>query len=78
MHTTPKFSFSKEETDKMREYIKSYFLDELEIEIGTLQTELFIDFLNEKIGKHYYNLGVTDTIKALKEKSDDLVLLIRD
>ncbi len=78
MSTQRKFNFSKEQSDKLRASIVAYFLDELDIEIGTLQANLFIDFLNEKIGNTYYNLGVSDAMKAIKEKTDDLVLLIRD
>lgn len=72
------FQFSKEQSEELRAAIKAYFFDELEIEIGDLQAELFIEFLDKEVGKKYYNLGVTETIRAIKEKSDDLVLLIKD
>jgi uncharacterized protein (DUF2164 family) len=78
MTTPSQFHFSKEQTDELRAAIQGYFLDELDLEIGTLQADLFIAFLNEKIGKHYYNLGVTDTIAALKDKAEDLVLLMKE
>jgi uncharacterized protein (DUF2164 family) len=78
MTTEKTFKFPKEQLEELRAVIKGYFLDELEMEIGDLQADLFIEFLNEHVGKQYYNLGVTDAIAAIKDKTDDLVLLIKD
>jgi uncharacterized protein (DUF2164 family) len=78
MKTQPQFKFSKEELSAIRQTIQAYFLDELDIEIGDLQADLFIEFLNTQIGREYYNLGVRDVIAAIKDKTDDLVLLIKD
>jgi uncharacterized protein (DUF2164 family) len=72
------FHFSKEQLEELRASLKAYFLDELDMEVGDLQVDLFIDFFNQNIGKQYYNLGVTETIQAIKEKADDLMLLVRD
>jgi len=78
MKTDPDFQFTKEQTEVLRDALKKYFADEFELEIGDLQADLFIEFLNKQVGKEYYNRGVLDTIEALKEKSADLVLLIKD
>lgn len=72
------FKFSEVQLQELRAIIKAYFLDEHGMKIGDLQANLFIDFLNQKIAKDYYNLGVTDTIQALKDKTEDLLLLIKD
>lgn len=72
------FHFSKEKLQDLRDQLKTYFSDELDVEIGDLQADLFIDFLSITIGKDFYNQGVADTVAALKEKSDDLLLLIKE
>lgn len=78
MKSQPHFSFPDEQLKIMREQIQAYFLDELEMEIGDLQSDLFIEFLNVKIGSQYYNLGVDDAIQAIKDKAEDLHLLKKD
>lgn len=78
MMTTSLLHFSKEQHEDLRAALKAYFLDELDIPIGDLQADLFITFLHEKIGTRYYNLGVQDTITAIKEKTEDLVLLFKE
>ncbi len=72
------FQFSTDQLQDLRDSVKAYFLDELEMEIGDLQVDLFIEFLNNNAGKKYYNLGVTDTIASVKDKADDLLLLIKE
>jgi uncharacterized protein (DUF2164 family) len=78
MTKEPDFHFSPEQISELKALVKSYFLDELDTEIGELQIQLFIDFLNAQVGKKYYNLGVSDTIAAIKDKAEDLVLLLKD
>ena len=72
------FVLSKEQHEELRAALQAYLLDQLDMEVGTLQTDLFIEFLSEQIGKTFYNLGVTDTIAAVREKSEDLVLLLKE
>lgn len=78
MKDAPSFKFSKEKEEELRNTIKSYFLDELDMEIGDLQANLFVEFLNENVGKHYYNLGVTDSIQMVKEQAENLVMLVKE
>ncbi len=33
---------------------------------------------DEKLGKVYYNQGVTDAVKFLREKTEDFVLLLKE
>ncbi len=68
----------KDRRAEIRLALQAYFLDELEMELSDLQADLFLDFLATTIGNHFYNLGVTDTIAAIKDKASDLVLLLRD
>ena len=52
--------------------IKTYFLEEMDEEIGDLKAELVLDFIKENMGKLYYNMGVSDLKKYLFQKMDDL------
>ncbi len=72
------FQFTKEQTDDFKKTLNEYFQQELEFDLSNLQADLLLDFLNEKIGPHYYNQGITDSIKTIKEKSDDLLFLIKE
>lgn len=69
---------TSEQKDEIKAHLKKYFTDELETELSNLESDILIDFLTTKIGKYYYNVGVTDTITSLKDKTEDLVLLIRE
>lgn len=74
----PSFQFTPEQQADLRRALNQYFTTELEIEIGDLQTDLLIEFLNNQVGRFYYNQGITDAIATIKERADDLVLLIKE
>ena len=63
---------SKEEKDKMIENIKKFFFNERNEEIGDLATILLLDFIIEKLAKHFYNKGVQDCIAQLSVNIEDL------
>lgn len=66
------------QVEKLSREIQAYFLDEFELEIGDLQTSLFLEFIEKELGKEYYNAGVLDSIQAIKDKAEDINLLLRD
>jgi uncharacterized protein (DUF2164 family) len=70
-------TLSKEKKQELRLAIQAYFLDELEIEIGDLQADFFIEFLDKQVGNLYYNAGVMDAMSVIKEKTEDLDLLMK-
>lgn len=76
-NTESLFTLSKEERADAIEKLTEYLDQNLDIELGNLQGELLLDFLSEKIGIYYYNQGVSDSIKMMNEKVEDLYLLIR-
>lgn len=78
MSNHSQFSLPPTYREIIRGELKAYFLDEMEQEIGDLQLDLLIDFLTKNIGVHFYNNGITDAIQAMKEKTDDLVLLLKE
>ena len=78
MKKESQFPLSKEQKEEIRETLKHYFVDELEMDLGDLQVDIFMQFLSDRVGKHYYNLGVVDAMAGIKEKAADLVLLIKE
>lgn len=79
MKTQPQIlTLTKEQKQDLIDHLKTYFDHELDVELGDLQADLFLEFLNTNVGKHFYNQGVTDTIQALREKAEDLQLLLKD
>jgi uncharacterized protein (DUF2164 family) len=58
--------------------IKNYFSEEFDQEIGDLQAELFLEFIDSQLGKHFYNQGVHDTIREVQEMSSNLILLAKE
>lgn len=72
------FNFTPEQLDELRESIRAYFLDELGMEISNLQIDLFLDFVNEKVGRYYYNAGIADAIASMRDKTEDLAVLLKD
>ncbi len=61
--------------EKKTEYIKkiiSFFLDERNEEIGIIAAGKILDFFNQELGKEYYQQGIKDAKKLLKEKMEDM------
>ncbi len=58
--------------------IQNYLIEELEIEISGLQAQLIESFITEKLSSYYYNAGVADSMNVMKEKVDDLFLIMKD
>ncbi len=58
--------------------LDTYFKKELEVEVTHLQLELFMDFLDQEIAKNYYNAGVLAAMNAMRDKTEDLVLLLKE
>lgn len=52
--------------------IKKYFREDRGEDLGDLAAQLVLDFVAEKIGPHYYNLGIRDAGKFLAERLEDL------
>ncbi|HCH0318895.1 TPA: DUF2164 domain-containing protein [Vibrio parahaemolyticus] len=56
--------------------IQDYMQDELSIEIGQFDSEFLIDFITDKLGAVYYNIGVEDAKAVIErrmlEMSDEL------
>lgn len=68
-----KFQLSKDERDEMILDIKTYFFNEREEELGDLAAGLILDFIIDKLGSKFYNIGVNDSYKYMSERIDDLL-----
>ncbi len=55
-----KIEFSKEEMESMVNELQTYFIDELNQEIGQFEAEFLLDFFSKGIGAHFYNRGLQD------------------
>jgi len=69
---------TKEQKTKACAKIKEYMAENLEIDIGSLQADIFLDFITKNIGIYYYNQAVADSLSFITQKADDLYLLMKD
>lgn len=67
-----KIEFSKEEREAVVHRIRSYFLDELEFEIGDMPAEFVLDFFNKEIGAYFYNRGLLDAQAVFRGQLDNI------
>lgn len=70
---TSKFELSKEKKEYMVSIIKSYFRNEVDIDLGDLASALVLDFFTEKLASEFYNQGVADAQKYMSEKVEDML-----
>ena len=69
---------SKEHKASASAKVKEYIEENFDIDIGNLQSEIFIDFITKNIGIYYYNQAIADSLAFITEKADDLYLLMKD
>ncbi len=67
-----KINLTKQQQEELVPALIEYFEDELDIELGNLQAQLLLDFLSEKVGPHFYNAGVIESIATLKESMESV------
>jgi len=69
---------TKEQKENAIDGIKDYISKNFELEIGNLQSDMFLDFITEQIGVYYYNKAIIDSMTAMTDKVDDLYLLLKN
>lgn len=52
--------------------LSRYVKDELEVEIGGMDAILFLDFISETMGPHFYNQGLADAQAILQAKLEQI------
>lgn len=65
-------SLSKDIEKKLAASIKRYVTENLETDIGELQSSLFLQFCLEEIGPFIYNQAISDAQSYLQEKALDM------
>ncbi len=69
---------NKQQREECAHQLQKYFDENLEESISGLQAGLLVDFIEEEVGKYFYNKGVEDSMVALKEKVEDLFLIMEE
>ncbi|QJE98731.1 DUF2164 domain-containing protein [Luteolibacter luteus] len=67
-----KVHLSNAETKEILQSIERFFSQELEVEIGDLQSGFVLDFFLKEIAPFAYNQGVEDARRFFTEKLEDL------
>jgi len=73
MRKENRFTLTKERKDELVLEIKNYFSKERDEEIGDLAAVLLLDFILEKIAPEWYNQGVLDAYRYMKDSAEDLL-----
>jgi uncharacterized protein (DUF2164 family) len=66
---------TKERRDGMINEIRSFFSRERDEGIGDLAAGLLLDFILETIAPEFYNQGVFDSHRFMKDSAEDLLAL---
>ena len=53
--------------------IKHYFAKERNEELGDLAAEMVLDFITEKLAPEFYNQGVDNAYRYMKEATEDML-----
>jgi uncharacterized protein (DUF2164 family) len=70
-----KIELSKEQRADMATAIRKYFREERGEELGELASHLVLDFIVEKLGPQFYNMGVADASRYMSERVEDMLSL---
>ena len=65
--------FSDEERKLMNQHVQNYLREEFSLEIGQFEAGFFLEFLDKRLGAHYYNQGLRDAQVALSNHNDGLM-----
>ena len=71
-------SISRKIKDKIIQDLQEWFQENLDQEIGSLDTEFLTDFFTENVGGLYYNQALTDVHTLIYEKTESLADNIYD
>lgn len=69
------FELNAEQKQEGIDAIRLFFAEERDEDIGQLAALLLLDFIAEKFGAYFYNLGISDAKYFLQEKIEDLYSL---
>jgi uncharacterized protein (DUF2164 family) len=64
--------FDKADREAMAAMLRRYLKDELDAEVGNMDSEFLLDFITERLGPRFYNQGLRDAAVALAKRMDVL------
>ena len=67
-----RIELEKPARDALARTLAGYLKDQLDVEIGGMDTILLLDFISEKLGPHYYNQALLDARAHLKTRLEAL------
>lgn len=67
-----KIEFSTQEKEQLVAKIQDYFVDELDQDIGQFDAEFLLDFFAKEVGGYFYNRGLFDAQKIVRNKLDNV------
>lgn len=73
MNNKNKIKLTKEKRAEMISYIKNYFYNEREEELGELAAGLILDFIIEELAPEFYNQGVYDSYTYMSDRIEDVL-----
>lgn len=66
-------NLSKERKATMIAEIRQYFAKERNEELGDLAAEMVLDFIVEKLAPDFYNQGLDNAYRYMKEATEDMM-----
>ena len=66
-------NLTKERKAAMIAEIRQYFSKERDEELGDLAAEMILDFITEKLAPEFYNQGVDNAYRYMKEATEDMM-----
>ncbi len=70
--------FSREQKAQIVEKVKTYFVDELNQDIGSFDAEFLIDFFSEEIGAYFFNKGLSTAQALYTERIEEIGYLVQE
>ena len=64
--------FSREERADITARLRTWFRDELDMDLAALPAEMLLDFLGREIGPFFYNRAVYDAQTVVAKKAEDI------
>ena len=64
--------FNEIQKNEIIKLIMGYMEEELDIDMGNMQSMLMLDFIMKEIGPYIYKAGIDEAAKFIGEKLDDL------
>ena len=64
--------FSREERADITARLRTWFRDELDMDLPALPAEMLLDFLGREIGPFFYNRALYDAQAVVAKKAEDI------